>query len=486
MKVLLFSIFGIILPAMTWYFLLLNIYRKKNITFSLFETIGYSLLLGIGIQTIYMFFLGRIGIKYSLLTTSFIYWITIPLTIITIFYRKKSKLNFFNQILFSFPKTIYKRILSIIFMAFIWRNIYSSFFITLHTPTYPDDAFVNRNFRAKVFYHTKELNYDKPNEPRLFNGGFAVDYPMLNPLFKTYSAFSINEYDDRRTNIIAPLMNILSLLIIFWFFSRKYSLFRGLFSAAMYTMIPQIVIHSFNTYAEIWLIAYLISIVLLLYEHFKDSIKNNNSIIISWILLMFLWRIKNEGFFVFWFWIFIAFAITILFKNLFEKNKKEAISLSKESCIKLAQLWLPSLIFYGIRKTYLSLYNIHDTIWFWSTAKIATGFAIEFQKAALLWMKTIVFHFWWLNIIPLIFIGTLAFFRKKIVKNNFYFFLALCVLVPFAIMFFFFIFTNLFAQSMTTGDTRQFMTLISIAFIFIAILFNDYFTQEENITWRLE
>jgi len=53
-----------------------------------------------------------------------------------------------------------------------------------HVPTYQDDTFVNRNYRAKVFYERESLVLDSKDKDYLGQG--YKQYPLTPSLYKTY------------------------------------------------------------------------------------------------------------------------------------------------------------------------------------------------------------------------------------------------------------------------------------------------------------
>lgn len=459
-----YTLLALILPSLFWYSIILFVNNKRNIELNIYELVPVSFLIWTWILTILIFLMMWAWFVFNLTVSLWIQLIWLIILVLLVFLRKKNNLNFYKKNSNTIWKINYPLLLSWVILIFWW--VFSSFFIVLNTPAYPDDATSNWNFRSKVIYHTQSLNLDKREDTRLFNWWTYSNYPLLVPIYKAYSAFSIWKYDDRITNMISPICFMLIMLTIFWSLINSFSLSYSIFSTSLLVMIPLFWIHSINTYSEIILIAYILSLLSIL-KKFIESPDNRELIYIWWLLAWLLWWIKNEWFIAFYVWITLAF-ILVYIKNPLCIVSKKLISDKKKEIKNIILYLLTSIWTFSFFLIFRKIYWL--SIWSWSSSIMQWQTTIQFHPEIFKSLKIILFSFWSFNLIFWIFIFCIIFWWKEILKNNQKLFLFLSILFPTLIFIATFLLTENY-QSPLNWDSRQFLMIAIMVYYFLAHLF---------------
>lgn len=207
---------------------------------------------------------------------------------------------------------LWQKILVCLFGIYALAKCFMAFSINLHMPTFDEDAVTWRDLKTKVFTENKSLVLDKNSPEYLWS---AHDRNLFAPLTDTY--FLVANYWNNigETNILSPIVYLLSTLLLFGIFLRKWNLFFASFSSYIFTSLPFIFIHWFGSYFNF--VSWVFMFIFLFYL-IDQLLDDNRGMIIPLSLLWFLTTtIRNESY------IFMVVIILCVFTYSYFVNKKK-------------------------------------------------------------------------------------------------------------------------------------------------------------------
>lgn len=343
-------IIPILLALFTWILILWLCEQYKHI--NIFEQIALWFVSALSLFVFELFLQWIIFDKLSLLLPilSFVIclWLFIFKCIKKKWYRKEIadsiKWNFIDMKNQFKSQKYWQKILVCFFCVYALAKCFMAFSINLHMPTFDEDAVTGRDLKTKVFTENKSLVLDKDSPEYLWS---AYERNFFAPLTDSYFLLANDEIKINQTDIISPIIYLLSVLVLFWILLRKWNLFFASLSNYIFTSIPFIFIHWFGSYFNFisWVLLFIFIIYLI-----DQLLENNKNILIPISLLWFLTTtIRNESFIL----IIAIVLMTLIFYYILNKKDK------KEVKIKFKYIWyiLIPLIIWIISIKYMSSLN---------------------------------------------------------------------------------------------------------------------------------
>ena len=187
---------------------------------------------------------------------------------------------------------LWKKVLLIMIILYsVWKVI-MVFGINTSMPTYDEDAVAWWDMKTKVFYEQRSLVLDTKSNEFLWTDlsrypfAWLVDTYLLLPLHQDDVAWL--------TNIISPIVYLLSILLLFWIFLRLTDMFFAVIMAYVFVSMPFLFIHAIWSYRNFisWFLLFILVFYTIDQYIDKKNIAMLWSIVPIWILL---WVIRNEA-----------------------------------------------------------------------------------------------------------------------------------------------------------------------------------------------
>lgn len=284
----------ILLAVFTWYALLILTWRNKS--FSVFVLISLSFSIGLSVLVTGMFvqwfafnsitilsplviFIWIIGVlwRYIYSGSISIWDIVSPL--------KEDILHIRDSF---FALATRKRCLIIFVSIYCLVKITMAFTTNIHMPTYDEDAVAWWDMKTKIFTYNHSLILDKTSPEYLGSDLSRLPMAWLIDSYFLLTTQSIVWY----TNIISPLVLLMSFLLLLWFLYKKTDLLYAFIYSYIYISLPFIFVHSIGSYWNFPTWYFLVTIAVLLIS--SDHRKFSYAMIIAPIIFM-LWLIRNES-----------------------------------------------------------------------------------------------------------------------------------------------------------------------------------------------
>lgn len=290
-------IIPILLALFTWILILWLFEQYKHI--NIFEQIALWFVSALSLFVFELFLQWIIFDKLSLLLPilSFVIclWLFIFKCIKTKWYWKKImnsiKWNFIDMKNQFKSQKLWQKILVCFFCVYALAKCFMAFSINLHMPTFDEDAVVWRDLKTKVYTENRGLVLDKSSPEYLWS---AYERNIFAPLTDTYFLLASDWINVNQTDIISPIIYLLSVLVLFGILLRKWNLLFASLSWYLFTSLPFIFIHWIWSYQNLssWVLIFILSF------YFIDQLlKEKNKFIIY--PLMFLWflsaTMRNES-----------------------------------------------------------------------------------------------------------------------------------------------------------------------------------------------
>ncbi len=307
------------------------------------ERLGVSYVLGLGFQTLFMFFSYLFGIKFTLINSFFILFIAI-IPFLIAFWKKiipflvdlKSDVS-----MHGFSKT--EKIIVYIIMFFITFSL----IYTLYWPVSAWDSLVLYDWRAKLFYETGTMVEG-------IRSGDFFGVPLLTSLAHTWEYLLGGKYPEFIYSLFLFAFAAMFYGSLVKFTSRLVSIFATLIVVTL----PDIFTHSTFSYTNFPYTVYFVMSTIYLYISIVK--KEKGYFVLSAILLgLSTWARSTEPF-----WLVNLFILIIYF--LYKKK-----------------FWQPvafSIIFFLIRQPWVIFENNHLSYDTTVTSKIYQGFSVLVGK----------------------------------------------------------------------------------------------------------
>lgn len=283
------------------------------------ERISLGILLGFGLQTLFMFFFYVFGLRFTLLNTILEMGVlsVVSLIVINIYPKNRKSLSEFISL---DKKVISLRYWSLefskldliqkIFLIYIFGLLVTSLVVGLFFPVYGWDSLVLYDFRAVVFNATGGM------EDGIARGYF-FGYPLMTSLAHTWLYFwKGNPHIFYWSIYLALIVNI------YYCLRKFFQEFTLILTTSVIASLPSVYNGSFFDYTNFPYLVYLVVSILFICRYMKDQ--NKNYLIISAILLgLSTWVRQTEPFWV----VNLAAIVFLVFKD-FRKNLVQSLIFS--------------------------------------------------------------------------------------------------------------------------------------------------------------
>lgn len=276
---------AILLPTFIG-FVFISLLKPKNESFSDYEKIALSYLIGCGILSLEMLLLGAFKIK--LVLPNILIGAAIILAAPLYLAIKNKALGLNIKSWFSADKLKWYEFS---LLGLILLRVAFVLFENLIKPIITVDAFANWSLRAKVFFVESGLLLDKTNS--LFFGGGHIFYPINIPLLETWIFNVLGYWNDQIIKIIFGLFFI-SLLILFYSAIKRFaSRPIALLSTFLLSSLPLLLHHATIAYADLPVCVYFTGSALFMLNYFKS--KDIKHLYVSALLAGLATWTKTEG-----------------------------------------------------------------------------------------------------------------------------------------------------------------------------------------------
>lgn len=238
-------------------FVAISLVEKKGTGIGLGEKMALSFILGTGLISLYIFYLGFLGIKFALAGIIALPIVVLPAGIIVLTRRGwKSCFSSGPRRPFRATGAVGKLIVILIGTLLIWKIAFISFLI-LSKPTYFDDSVANYNFKAKVFYHHRSLVLESEHPD--FLGGYMPWKSLGIPLFKTWVTICLGKWKEYAVNLNTLFVFLALGLISYYNLIRIVSPLAGLVFTYIILSIPLLTFHAGFAYVDMIVGCYFFS-----------------------------------------------------------------------------------------------------------------------------------------------------------------------------------------------------------------------------------
>lgn len=373
-------IIPILLALCTWLLIirLCNQHKKLNI----FEQISFWFISALSLFVLEMFLLWVIFDKLSLI------WPIVTLFVLSwvFIYKIRNNPEYWIEIVSSIKNTFkyinnqisqilnWKRYILIAILIYVLVKVIMVFQINTNMPTFDEDAVAGRDIKTKIFAENKSLVLDK-NNPEYFWTDYGR-YPFAS-LADTYFLLPYWEFVNWMSNIISPLIYLLSIILLFGIFLRKTNFFIAAISSYIFTSLPFVFIHWFGSYRNfpswVFLFVFVFYLIDQLFNINKEVWDINTNILFPIILIWFLSSVtRNEWVMLTW----ISFVVIMALYNIFKKQDIKGI---------LKQIWpiTPIIFAYIINKIIFSFYpsgTVLNTWWTEINAELFNSFLVNIKE----------------------------------------------------------------------------------------------------------
>lgn len=340
----------ILLVIFTWLFILwlCNQHRYLNV----FEQLALWFVTALSLFVFELFIWGMIFNKLSLL------WpiITFSVCLALLIYRNNKHKWFMKEIIQYIKSDFYniktqfkllknwKQYIIIGVLIYVLLKLFMVFSINTHMPTFDEDAVAWIDMKTKIFTENKSLVLNKWSIEYLWND--FSRYPF-SAIVDTYFLLPYWYFIDWLSNIISPLIYIMSLLVLFWIFLRKSNLLWASISSYIFSSLPFIFIHWIWSYLN-----FLSGVLLFIFTFYCFNqlfeLRNNTRMWIIICIVGFLTTtIRNES--------FLLTVAIIAILGIYMLVKKGRNQLYTQKRIFLGPVvWI--LLWYGLIKIVTQLY----------------------------------------------------------------------------------------------------------------------------------
>ncbi len=355
-------ILGIILTFIFGWLILENLRVEED----LFSKLSLSYLIGIGIQTLFMFYMALFNIKLTLVTVSLM-MLTVCLGLFIILtFREKVNIGWKFGINPKNYKKVYKSLTlvdKIIILILLGLGMYS-LIAGLYWPVSGWDAIALYDFRAKVFSVTGYMN-------DAISRGYFFGYPLMTSMAHTWVYLLGFKYPQ----FIYSLMYI-SLGILFYSSLKDYvDRTTSLLFTLLVLISPPVFANAAFAYTNLPYAVYFFLGTIFLYRWITNK-KRYLLVIAALMMGLSTWVRSTEPF-----WI-----INLMILSFFSLQNK-----------KIVDLFLYALIFFWIQQSW-SIYLSHMVSYMGTSAQAGQAFGIlksgfDFQRLgeilAFIWTNTI-------------------------------------------------------------------------------------------------
>ncbi len=426
----------ILLASLTWLLILWLCNQHKFL--NIFEQLALWFVSALSLFVLELFLWWIIFARLSLL------WPIITFIILlSLFVYKTKKTSWYIDWVFASVKNNFidikkqflslklrKKYIVIAIWIYVLVKIFMVFQINTHMPTFDEDAVAGRDLKTKIFTENKTLVLDKTS-PEYFWTDYGR-YPFAW-LTDTYFLLPYWEFVNWMSNIISPLIYLLSVFLLWGIFLRKTNLFVAVLSLYVFTSLPFVFIHWFGSYRNFpsWLFLFLFVFYLIdqLFNLDKEY-WDNKRILIPIILVWFLSSIiRNESVML----TLISFLSIVILYHIFKKQNIKKLKTQFRPII-------PIIFAYILNKIIFSLYptwTLLNTGWTEIGSGLISSFFTNIKEPWVLLapFKQMFTHPDYILLFVLFTISLIVFFARYKKMKNVWLFTIVTLLILFTFMF---------------------------------------------------
>jgi len=439
-----------LIPTFMGFVLLSGLDKGKGL-FKGGERIALSFLLGSGLVSFYLFYLGVLRIQFTLWTISTIVWPFVVWGLLTLYkHGKRRSIPLSRPLLFSGIKRWQKVLMVCMSILLLWKLFFILFNIFAF-PTYFDDSVSCWNHKAKVYFEQKGIVWDKGDPD--FLGGTKPEYANGVSLFKTWVAIWSNTWNESAINFYTFIL-FLCLGLLFYNSVRRYLPVIPSFTFTYLLLsIPLLAFHAGFAYCDMVLGIYLLGGIIYLYRWMEQ--RTGPLFFLSAFLFGIALFTKNEMI-----PLYIAGAIAALV--IYQVAARiRSVEIIKNTLLYLCITLVPNMAWFLVQ----SVYALQ-----WSPGP---GWReIEFHHDAFRFIGHYFFSSGNYNILWVLFVAALLFSVPYVKRTNLGY-LALSTLAAVSISLCAFIFSPLF-EFLKSGTTinRTMLSTVPLMVYFLALVYH--------------
>lgn len=241
--------------------------ERRRSLFSPGERVVVALAVGIGLQTMYIFWLGLVGIRFTFISCAAI--AGPAAAVLGWKFRSGRRRARPDRPDGRAPRAVRgKRWLAGTIILLLSAKILANFYIASASPAYFDDSVTIWNYKARVFHHHRGLVKD-PRHPDFF-GGNAPKYPNAVPLFKAWIAIASGGWREAPVNSVSPVIYLLSGFLIYYGLRRFRTPWISLIGAYLLLSLPLFAFHGAFVHVDNYVGVYLLGGLIYLYRWMRE------------------------------------------------------------------------------------------------------------------------------------------------------------------------------------------------------------------------
>ena len=223
-------------------FIISTFILKRDIHSTLLERVTLGFGLGLGLLSIFTFYMGIIRIPFtqaSLIAVQLLY--TLPILAALIFFKKKerSAKSIRPRSQSDHERHTFLNIIAGVIL--VWLALKAAFILieAFNRPIFADDNWSNWSAGAKFFFYQGGLLLDPANE-HFFGSGYRpfLGHPLLISLLELWGALNLGHFDEILTKGWAPFYYIGSIALLYSAVKREAGRTPALMSAFMLSSVP--------------------------------------------------------------------------------------------------------------------------------------------------------------------------------------------------------------------------------------------------------
>lgn len=452
-------VFAFSLTILSGYLLLRLVLSWAPKTFYAIEYGVYSFLVWVVLIPFVLFLFWRMGGTLSLMwMLILVLGLTTFLLILNIVLKTKISfvlLDIKHQFL-SFPSWL--KLWSFIFLVWLLVKLFFGFIDITHVPTYQDDTFGNRNYRAKVFYERESLVLDSKDKDFLGQG--YKQYPLTPSLYKTYLIKFTWTRNEWLVNLPSFMFYICALLLVFFVLLRQtQNLKRAGLWLFMLSAIPLYYVHWTNPYFDVFQSVYFFAALSIFYIF----IQNKLPFALPILFIGMLWYTKSEWLLIFTVTVFATYILRYLIKDKWNITKEV---LNRFFII----IWWVLLI-----NLPFIIFKLSYGLWFWSWEANVAQTVLSLHTEIFPALYRALFVWWSYNLLFSSFVIALVYvlFKKRLDKHTTLWFL-LWFFIAFVTIIFIYLTTFTYQYVLDqTGINRSMMQIIPVLVFVLVLLVRD-------------
>lgn len=369
----------------------------------------------------------------------------------------------------------WKKYIVIAIWIYVLVKLIMVFQINTSMPTFDEDAVAGRDIKTKIFAENKSMVLDKSNLEYFWTD--YGRYPFAG-LADTYFLLPYWEFVNWMSNIISPLIYLLSIILLFGIFLRKTNFLIAVVSWYIFTSLPFVFIHWFGSYRNfpswVFLFVFVFYLIDQIFNLEKDS--GNKKIIFPIILVWLLSSIiRNE-------WVMLTWITTLAVIIIYHIVKKQDF---KKNINKLIIL-IPIIFAYILNKiiyTFYPTWAVLNSWWAEFSLDLFSSFSKNISQSGVFPapFQQMFLHPDYILLFPLFIISLVLFFTRY--KKSRELRLILSVTILLLCMFMFTLYANVQSLWLITHYAFIRYPVSIVLFIIYIIAYSIYINQKNNEYW---